>query len=165
MDKLRTDLDKKTMEIVLLKKTKQELEAEQKYEIDRLRDQSRRDKEELTKAHERAKQVPYSITASTQVPSVCVLLTIFICLRQLAEPSLVEALRKELSDMQEEVGQLRSQLLSTEEELQAKRDKLSSAQTQVNNLTHEHKEFEETNARMKERIIRLEVRMQINIIV
>lgn len=47
------------MEIVLLKKSKQELEAEQKYEIDRLKDQSRRDKEELTKAHERAKQVQY----------------------------------------------------------------------------------------------------------
>uniref|UniRef100_A0A672QRC4 Cingulin n=1 Tax=Sinocyclocheilus grahami TaxID=75366 RepID=A0A672QRC4_SINGR len=138
MDKLRTDLDKKTMEIVLLKKSKQELEAEQKYEIDRLRDQSCRDKEELTKAHEKAKQ--------------------------LAEPSLVEALRKELSDMQEEVSRLRSQLLSTEEELQAERDKLSSAQTQVNNLTHEHKELEEANARMRERIIRLEVRMQINII-
>lgn len=164
MDKLRTDLDKKTMEIVLLKKSKQELEAEQKYEIDRLRDKSRRDKEELTKAHERAKQVPYSIMASKQVPSICVLLTIFIYLWQLAEPSLVEALRKELSDMQEEVGRLRSQLLSTEEELQAERDKLSSAQTQVNNLTHEHKEIEETNARMKEKIIRLEVRMQINII-
>lgn len=59
MDKLKTDLDKKTMEIVLLKKSKQELEAEQKYEIDRLKDQSRRDKEELTKAHERAKQVQY----------------------------------------------------------------------------------------------------------
>lgn len=57
MDKLKTDLDKKTMEIVLLKKSKQELEAEQKYEIDRLKDQSRRDKEELTKVHERAKQV------------------------------------------------------------------------------------------------------------
>ncbi|XP_016322978.1 cingulin-like isoform X2 [Sinocyclocheilus anshuiensis] len=134
MDKLRTDLDKKTMEIVLLKKSKQELEAEQKYEIDRLRDQSCRDKEELTKAHEKAKQ--------------------------LAEPSLVEALRKELSDMQEEVSRLRSQLLSTEEELQAERDKLSSAQTQVNNLTHERKELEETNARMKERIIRLESQLQ-----
>ncbi|XP_043117794.1 cingulin [Puntigrus tetrazona] len=134
MDKLRTDLDKKTMEIVLLKKSKQELEAEQKYEIDRLRDQTRRDKEELTKAHERAKQ--------------------------LAEPSLVEALRKELSDMQEEVGRLRSQLLSTEEELQAGRDKLSSAQTQVNNLTHEQKELEESNARTKERIIRLESQLQ-----
>lgn len=57
MDKLKTDLDKRTMEIVLLKKSKQELEAEQKYEIDRLKDQSRRDKEELTKVHERAKQV------------------------------------------------------------------------------------------------------------
>lgn len=165
MDKLRTDLDKKTMEIVLLKKSKQELEAEQKYDIDRLRDQSRRDKEELTKAHERAKQVPFSIMASKQVPSICVLLTIFILPPQLAEPSLVETLRKELSDMQEEVGRIRSQLLSTEEELQAERDKLSSAQTQVNNLTHEQKDLEETNARMKERVIRLEVRIQINIIV
>ncbi|KAL0172191.1 hypothetical protein M9458_032502, partial [Cirrhinus mrigala] len=122
MDKLKTDLDKKTMEIVLLKKSKQELEAEQKYEIDRLKDQSRRDKDELTKVHERAKQ----------------------------------ALRKELSDVQEEVGRLRSQLLSTEEELQANIDKLSSAQTQANNLAHEHKELEETNTRMKERITRLE---------
>ncbi|XP_051722118.1 cingulin [Ctenopharyngodon idella] len=134
MDKLKTDLDKKTMEIVLLKKSKQELEAEQKYEIDRLKDQSRRDKEELTKAHERAKQ--------------------------LAEPSLVEDLRRELSDMREEVGQLRSQLLSAEEELQAERDKLSSAQAQANNLTHEHKELEETNTRMKERLTRLESQLQ-----
>ncbi len=164
MDKLRTDLDKKTMEIVLLKKSKQELEAEQKYEIDRLRDQSCRDKEELTKAHERAKQVPFSIMASKQVPSICFLLIYFYLPLQLAEPSLVEALRKELSDMQEEVGRLRSQLLSTEEELQAERDKLSSARTQVNNLTHEQKELEETNARMKERVIRLEVRTQTNII-
>uniref|UniRef100_A0A673JDU8 Cingulin n=1 Tax=Sinocyclocheilus rhinocerous TaxID=307959 RepID=A0A673JDU8_9TELE len=134
MDKLKTDLDKKTMEIVLLKKSKQELEAEQKYEIDRLKDQSRRDREELTKAHERAKQ--------------------------LAEPSLVEALRKELSDMQDEVGRMHSQLLSTEEDLQTERDKLSSAQTQANHLAHEHKELEETNMRMKERIIRLESQLQ-----
>ncbi|XP_016327304.1 cingulin-like [Sinocyclocheilus anshuiensis] len=134
MDKLKTDLDKKTMEIVLLKKSKQELEAEQKYETDRLKDQSRRDREELTKAHERAKQ--------------------------LAEPSLVEALRKELSDMQEEVGRMRSQLLSTEEDLQTERDKLCSAQTQANHLAHEHKELEETNMRMKERIIRLESQLQ-----
>ncbi|XP_052473643.1 cingulin [Carassius gibelio] len=134
MDKLKTDLDKKTMEIVLLKKSKQELEAEQKYEIDRLKDQSRRDKEELTKAHERAKQ--------------------------LAEPSLVEALRKELSDMQEETDRMRSQLLSTEEDLQTERNKLSSAQTQANHLAHEHKELEETNMRMKERITRLESQLQ-----
>lgn len=57
VDKFKENLDKKTMEIVLLKKSKQELEAEQKYEIDRLKDQSRKDKEELTKVHERAKQV------------------------------------------------------------------------------------------------------------
>ncbi|XP_051574712.1 cingulin-like [Myxocyprinus asiaticus] len=134
LNKLKTDHDKKTMEIVLLKKSKQELEAEQKYEIDRLKDQSFRDKEELTKVHERAKQ--------------------------LAEPSLVEALRGELSDMREEVERLRSKLLSAEEELEAERDKLRSVQTQANTLTHERKELEETNTRMKERITRLESQLQ-----
>ncbi|XP_051999270.1 cingulin-like [Xyrauchen texanus] len=134
LDKLKIEHDKKTMEIVLLKKNIQELEAEHKYEIDRLKDQSRRDKEELTKVHERAKQ--------------------------LAEPSLVEALRGELNDMREEVERLRSKLLSGEEELQAEKDKLGSFQTQANTLTHERKELEETNKRMKERITRLETQLQ-----
>ncbi|XP_051576505.1 cingulin-like [Myxocyprinus asiaticus] len=134
LDKLKIEHDKKTMEIVLLKKSKQELEAEQKYEIDRLKDQSRKDKEELTKVHERAKQ--------------------------LAEPSLVEALRGELNDTREEVERLRSQLLSAEEELQAEKDKLGYFQTQANTLTHECKELEETNKRMKERITRLETQLQ-----
>ncbi|TRY82754.1 hypothetical protein DNTS_020634 [Danionella cerebrum] len=134
MEKLKTDLDKKTMEIVLLKKSKQELEAEQKYEIDRLKNQSRRDKEELTKVHERAKQ--------------------------LAEPSLVEALRLELSEMQEEAEQLRGQLTSAEEELQSERDRRSSAQIQVNNLMHDHKDLEENNTRTKEKVARLESQLQ-----
>lgn len=57
IEKLKRDLDKKTMEIISLKRTNQELDAEQKYEIDRLKDQSRKDKEELAKVHEKAKQV------------------------------------------------------------------------------------------------------------
>lgn len=57
VEKLKQDLDKKTMEIISLKRTNQELDAEQKYEIDRLKDQSRKDKEELAKVHEKTKQV------------------------------------------------------------------------------------------------------------
>lgn len=57
VEKLKRDLDKKTMEIISLKKTNQELDAEQKYEIDRLKDQSRKYKEELAKVHEKTKQV------------------------------------------------------------------------------------------------------------
>lgn len=45
------------MEIISLKRTNQELDAEQKYEIDRLKDQSRKDKEELAKVFEKTKQV------------------------------------------------------------------------------------------------------------
>lgn len=59
MEKLKRDLDKKTMEIISLKKTNQEQDAEQKYEIDRLKDQSRKDKDELAKVHEKTKQVNY----------------------------------------------------------------------------------------------------------
>lgn len=45
------------MEIISLKKSNQELDAEQKYEIERLKDQSRKDKEDLIKIHEKTKQV------------------------------------------------------------------------------------------------------------
>lgn len=134
VDKFKENLDKKTMEIVLLKKSKQELEAEQKYEIDRLKDQSRRDKEELTKVHERAKQ--------------------------LAEPSLVEALQGELSDARREAEQLHSQLLSVKEELHSERDRLCSLQTKTNSLMHESGELEEANIRMKEKVARLESQLQ-----
>lgn len=57
VDKLKGDLDKKTMEIISLKRSNQELDAEQKYEIERLKDKSRKDREELTKVHEKTKQV------------------------------------------------------------------------------------------------------------
>lgn len=57
MEKLKRDLDKKTMEIISLKKANQELDSEQKYEIDRLKEQARKDKAELTKVHEKTKQV------------------------------------------------------------------------------------------------------------
>lgn len=169
VDKFKENLDKKTMEIVLLKKSKQELEAEQKYEIDRLKDQSRKDKEELTKVHERAKQVcvyfwryimnevAYFCAFNSKYLSSNVF---FLNHRQLAEPSLVEALRGELGDARGEAEQLRSQLLSVKEELQSERDRLCSLQIKANALMHESGELEGDNIRMKEKISRLEVRTQ-----
>lgn len=56
-EKKRVELDKKVMEVISLKKTNQEQEAELKYEMDRLRGQSNRAKEDLAKAQERTKQV------------------------------------------------------------------------------------------------------------
>lgn len=56
-EKKRAELDKKVMEVISLKKTNQEQEAELKYEMDRLRGQSNRAKEDLAKAQERTKQV------------------------------------------------------------------------------------------------------------
>lgn len=61
VEKLKRDLDRKTMETISLKKANQELDAELKYEIDRLKEQSRKDKEELVKVHEKTKQVRGSI--------------------------------------------------------------------------------------------------------
>ncbi|XP_036448603.1 cingulin [Colossoma macropomum] len=134
VDKLKGDLDKKTMEIISLKRTNQELDAEQKYEIDRLKDQSRKDREELTKVHEKAKQ--------------------------LADPALVESLRGELNAVRGEAEKLRNQLLSVEEELQNERDRVNSSQTHIHTLTQEHKEVEENNTRLKEKITRLESQLQ-----
>lgn len=56
-EKKRAELDKKVMEVISLKKANQEQEAELKYEMDRLRGQSNRAKEDLAKAQERTKQV------------------------------------------------------------------------------------------------------------
>lgn len=84
----------------------------------------------------------------------------FLNHRQLAEPSLVEALRGELGDARGEAEQLRSQLLSVKEELQSERDRLCSLQIKANGLMHESGELEGDNIRMKEKISRLEVRTQ-----
>ncbi|KAG9345384.1 hypothetical protein JZ751_009931, partial [Albula glossodonta] len=58
LEKLKVDFDKRGMEIISLKKSNQEREAELKYETDRLKDQSRKDKEDLVKAQEKVKQLP-----------------------------------------------------------------------------------------------------------
>ncbi|XP_076826612.1 cingulin isoform X2 [Brachyhypopomus gauderio] len=134
VDKLKVDLDKKTMEIISLKKANQEQDAEQKYEIDRLKNQSRRDKEELTKVQEKAKL--------------------------LADPSLVQSLREELSAARGNAERLRVQLLSAEEELQKERGSLGSAHTLIQTLTQEQEAVQQSSARLTDRAARLEAQLQ-----
>ncbi|XP_062848851.1 cingulin [Trichomycterus rosablanca] len=134
VDKLKGDLDRKTMEIISLKKSNQEMDAEQKYEIDRLKDQSRKDKEELVKIHEKSKQ--------------------------LADPSVVESLRGDLSTVRSETERLRSQLFLNEEELLKEKARFSSSQTDMHTLTNEHEVLEEANTRLKEKITRMESQLQ-----
>ncbi|XP_031431939.1 cingulin [Clupea harengus] len=134
VEKMRSERDKKLMEVVCLKKGNQEQEAELNYELDRLRQQTRRDKDELAKAHEKAKQ--------------------------LADPSLVEALRGELRDAQAEAGQLHGRLAERDEELQAERDRLLAAKTQLHTLREQREEQEDLHTRLREKLARLESQLQ-----
>lgn len=57
MERQRTAFDKKVMEVISIKKSHQNQEAELKYEINRLKDQLQRTKEEFAKAQEKNKRV------------------------------------------------------------------------------------------------------------
>lgn len=57
VEKQRTDLDKKVLEVISLKKSHQEQQAEMKYEIDRLKIQLQRAKDDFGKAQEKNKSV------------------------------------------------------------------------------------------------------------
>lgn len=58
-EKQRTEFDKKVMEVISIKKSHQSQEAELKYEIDRLKDQLQRTKEDYAKAQDKKKQVRF----------------------------------------------------------------------------------------------------------
>ncbi|XP_019897023.2 cingulin isoform X2 [Esox lucius] len=133
VDKKRTELDKKVMEVVSLKKAHQEQEAELKYEIDRLRDQSNRAKEDLAKAQEKTKQLP--------------------------DPSVVSGLQSELSETCDQRDQLKEKLSSTEQELQSNSEKLARTQTELNALRETQQENQEANTRLKETLSRLEAKL------
>lgn len=62
LEKQRVDFDKKVMEVITLKKSHQNQEAELRYEIDRLKEQLQRAKEDFAKAQEKNKQVGKRIT-------------------------------------------------------------------------------------------------------
>lgn len=57
VEKQRTEFDKKVMEVISIKKSHQNQEAELKYEIDRLKDQLHRTKEDFVKTQEKNKRV------------------------------------------------------------------------------------------------------------
>uniref|UniRef100_A0A3B5B2B0 Cingulin n=1 Tax=Stegastes partitus TaxID=144197 RepID=A0A3B5B2B0_9TELE len=57
LEKQRTEYDKKIMEVISIKKSHQDQEAELKYEIDRLKDQLQRAKDDFSKAQEKNKRV------------------------------------------------------------------------------------------------------------
>ncbi|XP_041961821.1 cingulin [Alosa sapidissima] len=134
VEKVRSERDRKLMEVVTLKKSHQEQEAELTYERDRLLEQTRRHKDELAKAHEKAKT--------------------------LAEPSLVEALRVELKEAESECVHLRGRLADQDEELQTERERLMSTQTQLHTLRHQREEQEDAHTRLREKLTRLESQLQ-----
>ncbi|KAF7708222.1 hypothetical protein HF521_017279 [Silurus meridionalis] len=134
VEKLKRDLDKKTMEIISLKKGNQELDAEQKYEINRLKEQARKDKEELAKVHEKTKQ--------------------------LADPALVESLREEMRVVRSESERLRSHLLLAEEDLKKEKERFTSSQTEMNTVSGEREALEEAQTRLKDKLARLESMLQ-----
>lgn len=57
MEKHRTEFDKKIMEVISMKKSHQSQEAELKYEIDRLKGQLQKSKDDFAKAQEKNKRV------------------------------------------------------------------------------------------------------------
>lgn len=57
MERQRTEVDKKVMEVISIKKSHQNQEAELKYEINWLKDQLQRTKEDFVKEQEKKKRV------------------------------------------------------------------------------------------------------------
>ncbi|XP_054903883.1 cingulin isoform X2 [Poeciliopsis prolifica] len=136
LEKQRTEYDKKVMEIISLKKSHQNQEAELKYEIDRLKDQLQRAKDDCVKAQEKNKQLP--------------------------SPATILELEQKLSEAQRETSQFKAKLSATEEELETARTGLSKAQMDVNSLQDAHKDQEAANTRLKEKLSRLEAQLQSN---
>ncbi|XP_061104716.1 cingulin [Conger conger] len=134
LEKLRLDFDKRGMEIISLKKSNQEQEAELKYETDRLKDQSRRDKEELAKAQEKVKQLP--------------------------APSVVQELQEEVQQARREAQRHQEAQDSAEEELQEQRRRLAGAQAELQALRESQEEQQEASARLRDKVSRLEASLQ-----
>ncbi|KAG5856445.1 hypothetical protein ANANG_G00008030 [Anguilla anguilla] len=123
LDKLRVDFDKRGLEIIALKKSNQEREAELKYETDRLKGQSRRDKEELAKAQEKVKQLP--------------------------APTVVQELQEELLQARREAQRHQEAQGCAEQELQAHKERLAAAQAELQALREAQQEARLEAARLE----------------
>uniref|UniRef100_UPI0037E9867E cingulin isoform X2 n=1 Tax=Semicossyphus pulcher TaxID=241346 RepID=UPI0037E9867E len=136
VEKQRTEYDKKVMEVISIKKIHQSQEAELKYEIDRLKDQLQRAKEDHAKAQEKNKRLP--------------------------DPAVISELEQKLDDTRSEVSQLKEKLSVAEEEVKAGETRLHRAQMDVKSLRDAQGDQEEANTRLKEKLSRLEAQLQSN---
>ncbi|TKS82073.1 Cingulin [Collichthys lucidus] len=136
LEKRSTDFDKKVMEVIALKKSHQNQEAELKYEIDRLKDQLQRAKDDFTKAQEKNKRLP--------------------------DPAVISELEQKLNEMRSEASQLKEKLSLAEEELVASKTNFTRAQMDVKSFQDAQQEQEQANTRLKEKLLRLEAQMQSN---
>ncbi|XP_042346342.1 cingulin isoform X2 [Plectropomus leopardus] len=136
VEKQRTAFDKKVMEVITIKKSHQDQEAELKYEIDRLKDQLQRAREDIAKAQEKNKRLP--------------------------DPAVISELEQKLSDTCAEATQLKEKLSLAEEEVEATKTRLNRAQMDIKSLQDAQQEQEEANTRLKEKLSRLEAQLQAN---
>ncbi|AWO96588.1 putative cingulin [Scophthalmus maximus] len=134
LEKHRTEFDRKVMEVISIKKSHQNQEAELKYEIDRMKGQLHRAKEEVAKAQEKSKRLP--------------------------DPATISELEQKLVGAQSEASQLKEKLSLAEEELEAIKTQLSKAQMDFNLLQDSQQEQKDTNTRLKEKLSRLEAQLQ-----
>ncbi|KAM6995094.1 cingulin isoform 2-T2 [Tautogolabrus adspersus] len=134
VEKLRTDFDKKVLEGISLKKSHQNQEAELKYEIDRLKEQLQRGKEDLAKAQEKNKRLP--------------------------NPAIITELEQKLDETRGEASQLKEKLSLAEEEVKATNTRLNRANMDIKTLEDAQKEQEEANTRLREKLSRLEALLQ-----
>ncbi|TMS11072.1 Cingulin [Larimichthys crocea] len=134
LEKRSTDFDKKVMEVIALKKAHQNQEAELKYEIDRLKDQLQRAKDDFTKAAGKKQ----------------------------TDPAVISELEQKLNEMRSEASQLKEKLSLAEEELEASKTNFTRAQMDVKSFQDAQQEQEQANTRLKEKLSRLEAQMQSN---
>ncbi|XP_074540150.1 cingulin isoform X3 [Halichoeres trimaculatus] len=136
VEKQRTELDKKVMEVISIKKSHQNQEAELKYEIDRLKDQLQRAKEDFAKAQEKNKRLP--------------------------NPAVISELEQKLDELQIETKQLKEKLSLAEEEVKATTTRLNRAQSDIRSLEDTLQEKDESNTRLRDKLSRLEAQLQSN---
>ncbi|XP_041650288.1 cingulin isoform X1 [Cheilinus undulatus] len=136
VEKQRTEFDKKVMEVISIKKSHQNQEAELKYEINRLKDQLQRAKDDFAKAQEKNKKLP--------------------------NPAIITELEQKLDETRSEANQLKEKLSLAEEEAKATDTRLIRAQIDIKTLEDAQQEQEGANARLREKLSRLEAQLQMN---
>ncbi|XP_075965146.1 cingulin isoform X2 [Anarhichas minor] len=136
VEKQRMEFDKKVMEVISIKKAHQNQEAELKYEIDRLKDQLQKAREDFIKAQDKNKRLP--------------------------DPAIISELEQKLGENRSEASQLKEKLSLAEEEVVASKTLLNRAQMDVKNLQDAQQEQEGANTRLREKLLRLEAQLQTN---